>query len=697
MWGAAWAGILLASSEFTNFRSTISVRDFVFSGDNVLVATSGGLYFHHPATNGGWLLSEPEKLPDLALTGVAVDPDGNIWVGTQSGYLCRRSPRGEWTTFESYYAADWNITDIYPFKEYLVICSSKGVSLFDLNEERAVKNATGFQGLESPEMTVALVHRDTLFVGGADGAAFLDISGRKLDSLNFYDGSIWRTRRTEEPVVSFPVHRNTAQAASVLQANRGTYVVSADSTTVYLDGVAALTLPSEIQVVKVGPDGTVWFGTTEHYFYSWKGAGDAHQHRVEGLTFDLVKSVLAARDGTVWVTPGFTFRRDAVPHIPWYQRITAYRGNGQWSLESNGNLGTFGRHFQTVLEDNSGNIWIPTYGSGVHFHSGKDGTWSIRNFGTNICTAIAQDSSGYFWIGNDGAEIRNQPGCVICYDSRSDQKEFYFGPGPFYIDHIYSIAVDSRGTVLVGGLDRGFVAFAYTGSPLRGESAITYNKNQFGGMSMGTVHDMEAWSNDSTWIASAAGLFLHQYLSADADVSVLTEIEEVPMGLTSVVSESNNVLWLGSAEGLIRYDVADRSKSILTVEDGLPSNAVNDVSISRSEGVLWVATGGGLSRMKLGHSFSRITDNTEAVVYPNPFRLSHPDHKTVRFEQLVPESRVYIYDPRGALVDEADVESRSRYEWRYEWSPPRRIIPGTYFYIIRSGNDSRVGKLMIVP
>ena len=65
--------------------------------------------------------------------------------------------------------------------------------------------------------------------------------------------------------------------------------------------------------------------------------------------------------------------------------------------------------------------------------------------------------------------------------------------------------------------------------------------------------------------------------------------------------EYNNVLWIGTTEGLFRYDLRKRELGHYTVEQGLPSN--NITSIEKDQlGQLWIGTDMGLSCLNLKSS-----------------------------------------------------------------------------------------------
>ncbi|MBD3343736.1 MAG: hypothetical protein GF401_01585, partial [Chitinivibrionales bacterium] len=348
-------------------------------------------------------------------------------------------------------------------------------------------------------------------------------------------------------------------------------------------------------------------------------------------------------------------------------------------------------HFRVAMEDSEGDLWFPTFGFGIHHYDYSEDEWKMIKHGSGITTAIAQDSSGYIWYGNNYAREHGFTGCLFCYDPEEDKFVEYLTEGKSYFDNIYSINVDSKGTVLVGGLGGGFVAFTHNGSPMDGPAAITYLKNDF--QSMGTVYDMISTGTGTTWLATGEGL--HRF---NGETNSLEKFEGMSMELKAVDMEQDSVLYLGSRDGVIKYNLYDSSATThLTVSDGLISNSVNDVCVDRHNGCLWIATTEGLSRYDLGHSFDKVKTNEKITAYPNPFKISDPDHDEVIFENLAPDTRLLLYDINGKVISEAVPENKTQYEWNFSLNPPENVAPGTYYFVAHHNGKSDLGKLLILP
>ncbi len=73
---------------------------------------------------------------------------------------------------------------------------------------------------------------------------------------------------------------------------------------------------------------------------------------------------------------------------------------------------------------------------------------------------------------------------------------------------------------------------------------------------------------------------------------------------TLLVDYENNVWWVGTSNGLGRYDVAQNSWTAFFTESGLPSNNIESLQYSGNNTLGWVGTSAGLARFN-GESFER--------------------------------------------------------------------------------------------
>jgi ligand-binding sensor domain-containing protein len=94
------------------------------------------------------------------------------------------------------------------------------------------------------------------------------------------------------------------------------------------------------------------------------------------------------------------------------------------------------------------------------------------------------------------------------------------------------------------------------------------------------------------WLGSIDGAFyLQQEDGGGFEVSPLL----VEGNVKDIVFDKNGAAWLGTEEGLVRYDPSSEQLNKYSAESGLAGNRVHDLLLTK-EGIMWVATNGGVSR-----------------------------------------------------------------------------------------------------
>jgi ligand-binding sensor domain-containing protein/two-component sensor histidine kinase len=124
------------------------------------------------------------------------------------------------------------------------------------------------------------------------------------------------------------------------------------------------------------------------------------------------------------------------------------------------------------------------------------------------------------------------------------------------------------------------------------DSIIAVSDNEtgkdIGGVS---VHDLHI-RKDQLWIATARGLYLYdleteRFIPLDAFNS---------LGVRDIYETDDNALWLGTQEnGLIQFDPETRSSQVFDHKKGLANNTVNIIASSDDDNVIWVGTNNGLT------------------------------------------------------------------------------------------------------
>ncbi|MEI6139908.1 MAG: response regulator [Mariniphaga sp.] len=206
--------------------------------------------------------------------------------------------------------------------------------------------------------------------------------------------------------------------------------------------------------------------------------------------------------------------------------------------------------FLTLCEDNQGKIWAGTYSSGLYIldsrtgkelaHYNKNGKGSPLN--NDFIFNILKDNSGDIWLGSVG-------GKVICYFSRENRFRIYS--------------------------DQTIGCFA------------ELNDNQ---ILLGCSDGLKQLNKQTGEIKQlVTGLLIRDLLVMGEDIWICT-----------------------SGDGLIRFNSKSGKTEKFTAKKGLPSDFIN--SISYSNDYLWLGTENGLCRFN--------PKNTDVLVYSSTYLLS---------------------------------------------------------------------------
>jgi ligand-binding sensor domain-containing protein/signal transduction histidine kinase/DNA-binding response OmpR family regulator len=365
-------------------------------------------------------------------------------------------------------------------------------------------------------------------------------------------------------------------------------------------------------------------------------------------------------------------------------------------------------NIRSIIEDRVGNLWIGTFKGGINFVDRhrkqflhyKNLAKDERSLGHNLVNTVFEDSEGRLWIGTDGGGLnrfRRETGTFTRFIPREGDNRSLSN------DHVLAICEDHGRRLWVGtwgGLNclagEGGVFDRYLHDPLRDNSLICDNVTALLNDSRGLLwictyegldlfdphrrlfrHLLPDKTNPRTlthewvkaacedrlgnvWIGTASGLnFIPRtdiesnrlqsiHYLCDAGVSGRTFGKMV----NSIYETRNGQIWVGTMEGLCRFDSAADTFAVFSVLDGLPSDCVLGIQEDGS-GNLWLSTMNGLSRFDpagrrfVNYDFSDGLQNNQFTVAAcrsrtgeiyfggiNGFNVFHPD--SIRINPIPP-------------------------------------------------------------
>ena len=342
-----------------------------------------------------------------------------------------------------------------------------------------------------------------------------------------------------------------------------------------------------IRAVTEDHDGTLWLAT--------HGAGllkfDREHRRfiryhnnpadAESLAQDSVISLFADREGSIWGGLGrMGLTRFASKPLP-FQRIPYNPGNPNSSIEP---------FVGAIYEDSRKILWIGTSDSLRRIDRKAGQYTSYRTSGPGAesdAITIREDHSGNLWVGTYGHGLHR-------FDPRTGRfKTYRHSPADSYSlsnDFVSRLLVDRSGTLWAATQD------ALSRFDAATERFKTYKLDpQKDLFYLDLVDDRDG----TLWLGTdSAGL--RHFDPATGRVTMYQPDMNRPGTLSdsrvnSVHFDASGTMWVGTQNGLNKFDPKTNTFTVYTRRDGLPGNAVGCV-LGDDHGDLWMSTNNGVAR-----------------------------------------------------------------------------------------------------
>lgn len=254
---------------------------------------------------------------------------------------------------------------------------------------------------------------------------------------------------------------------------------------------------------------------------------------------------------------------------PLVTQIT-HQVNNQHSLANN--------DVNYVLEDSRGNLWFAT-NNGISCWIVSENQW--KNFYVNkqeqaqVFLTLCEDNLGRIWAGTYSSGVYVLEGSTGKQLSHYSQLE---KSSPFINDYVFDIFKDSQGDIWIGGVNSQVVRYQSGEGNFKKYSIQPINvldELSLGKMLFGCTYGLCLSDNESGAISTLInGCLVHDILVLDG------------------------IIWIGtSGDGLLRYNPQNNTSEKFTTKNGLPSNFIN--SVAYSDGYLWLGTENGLCRFDI--------------------------------------------------------------------------------------------------
>ncbi|MCF7803063.1 MAG: T9SS type A sorting domain-containing protein [Candidatus Marinimicrobia bacterium] len=539
------------STAWQVYKNSEVVYDLAKEGDSLWVATNGGLVLVNEKTDEVNLMNQGNTGVHLGnVLSVAIDSQGNKWLGTSNNGLVRYS-NGNWAIFNS------ESGDLHYDQVTAVSVDSEDNIWFVSGSYSLLSSANGglarYDGSEFTNYTMS----------ENDGASF---PPDRVNALSVdQGGNIW---------VGF-------EASGLFKFD------GADFTEYTSDNSD---LPAnQIDAINVDGSGTLWIGA---------GGLSAGLIQYDGSEFtvydednsdipdDWVQAIDFDSEGNVWA--GTQARG-----------LVHFDGAG-FSVYNEDNSGILSDNVSAVLVDESGQTWVgtkiqPTFGEldgkpGLVRKSGSQWTdldLSKTGLPSNSTADILHASDGKVWIGvNSSSGFFGSPfrGGLVEYDY-SKWNLYNKSESGIEIEAIDVLEEDASGNIWMAQSTRDDGVYRYDGT------VWTNFNTSNSALESANINDIEASADGSVWIATDIGLAS----ARDTIKSVMTTGNSDLPGdeVTSVALDKNGKVWIGTyGNGLASYDTT--SATWTNYDDPLLDDRVGEILVT-SENDIIVYFGGGFS------------------------------------------------------------------------------------------------------
>lgn len=577
--------------------------------------------------------SDPHSLPNNAVSSLAEDAGGDVWVGTEGGGLARWQRNKD--SFVRYSTANGLGSDLvralHVDKKGTVWVGTRDAGLDELDPQTGTVTHHRHDPADPASLvhdSVYVIHEDragAIWVGTNGGLSRLDPAGggfrhyhhedddpnslgddrvRTLaedgegtlwigsegGGLNALGGSgtfrHWRAVPGKRDALSHDSVRavlvddagrlwvGTRQGLNLLQPETGKFVL-------YAHDAAERNSISDNEVLSLYQDegGVIWIGTRTGGVNRWNPRTWTFGHHrsdpgdPDGLSHDYVTSFSVGPNGRLWVgTRG--------GGINVYDRTTGsvlhYRHDPRnpRSLSDD--------HVMALLHDRQGRLWVGTMEGGLNLFDPETQTFRAfrhdparpDSLSTDAIMSLFQDRHGDIWAGTYRGGLNRLNG-----DGRTFQR-FQHHPGDPHTlgsDIITAMADDPSGALWVG-TDNGGLNMLW---PATGEvRTFRHDPGDPRSLGINTVFALHMGADGKLWVGTR-GAGLAQLDSIDpasgrATFTTYAERDGLPNGVVyGIHPDADGRLWLSTNGGLAVFDPHAKTVRSYSVVHGLQSNEFN--------------------------------------------------------------------------------------------------------------------------
>lgn len=536
------------------------------------------------------------------------DKSGTLWIGTYEGGLNKFDRDKE--IFIRYVKDEKNVSSISSNKVYS-ICEDKngflwvgtanGLNKFDKKSGKFIRYFTNpaDQNSLSSNIISSLIYdskTDVLWIGTKSGG---------LNKFNINQNKFTRFQNDPDNPNSLSdnfINTLYKDAAGILwlgtfegglnkfDEHENKFIVYKNSSTNKLNSNFILSIDED-------NSGSLLLGTYEDgliVFDRKSGKSYSYQHNPsdpESIGDDMVCDIYKDKRGLIWIGTW----TNGVNKLITNKKFIHYKHNpsNKNSLSGNG--------VTAICEDRDGIVWIGTELNGLNRFNMKTGNftnyindpnnkYSIASDGVSD---IKEDKDGNLWIVTDGVgfcKFDKKNNQFIRYQNDSNDSS------SLPIDQVSVLLVDKYGDLLVGTFGAGLLKFDKRKNSF---TKINYNPDEPDDITAAGIYFLAEHPKGTLWIGTYSnGLFIYDRKSGKSKsyFNIPGDTESLSDNIvSSIIISKDRSVWIGTANGLNKFDPITEKFKRVTESDGLPNNTIYGI-LEDDNGNLWISTNKGLSK-----------------------------------------------------------------------------------------------------
>ena len=547
--------------------------------------------------------TDSTSLSDSTIITIIEDQNGNIWTGTGAGGVCKYNPRiNKFKRYLNLPDKNSRISDNVTFVMHIDannkiwVGHRKGLDVY--NEELDRFEPVEISKTPGPGNTVygMTSNENQLWLATGSGLKQLNTSTKEVEK-------VYTNNPKDQNSISFNFIRNvTLDGKGVVWIVMANYEInSINPQTGEIKRYFQKSAPTNPQTRLIYHDknGNLWLSTTLFGAVLF----DPKTETIKSPDLKPVSSetpfnyqasvIIEDQQGSLWV--GSLGR--GVIHYNINANSFGYKKNLS-TIPFDSRTDGFG----SIFEDTYGNLWLASYNKGllkVNMETDEVNEFKELNEYLKIdklkVLDIIQDSNGFIWIATqDQGFIRVSPKTneFKVYYNTLDEKN------PVGSNFFYLIRETSDGKIWFAS-----VGILTAFDPLTEEiKTYKFNPNAPEALPGTIISELYEDMDNKLWISFfSVGLF-----SMDRNTDTFTKANyEVsnnyitgPVQITSMYQNKKDILWIGTAQGLLKYKTKEGTADLFTTKNGLSNNRIYSIIEDKANN-LWISTSNGISKFNI--------------------------------------------------------------------------------------------------